>query len=65
MRILRTIWRYEQFALCSVDVAFESVCFPQFEKDIDVFERSSSRSVGIRGLKISYMPKLGKLDLDL
>lgn len=30
----------------SVDVAFETVCFPQFEKGIDVLERSVSRREG-------------------
>lgn len=49
----------------SVGVAFETVCFPQFEKDIDVLERPSSRRLGISGLKVRYMPKLGKLDLNL
>lgn len=72
MRILRAIKTHGQFGVYvlfgkekSIGVAFESVYFSQFEKDMDVLERPPSRSVGLRGLKISYMSKLGKLDLGL
>lgn len=38
---------------------------PQFEKDIAVPGRYLSRTVGIRGLKESYMLKSGKLSFNL